>query len=424
MLTIGTIYRMSKPPQFEMAVVDDLPNFYYESGEGFEFQRGIHNVREVKQLDGKKRCPLIIISSTPRKAGSQDTPWQDRYDSDHGYVKYYGDNKSIDQRPEDARGNKVLLNLLKYYESEDSDERLEYGVPVVFFEKVSVEGRAKGNAVFHGFGILESVQLVTQYDANHNYFANYQFQFCILSLAEENEQFDWRWIKDRCDAEKGVEETMRYAPKSWKRWVEEGKESLHLIRRNVVTRNIVSKSEQKLDKPDESELLEKIYNYYTECQHKHEFEYLAMDVTVKTIEETGGKCLPGWITKKSGDGGVDFVLRVDIGKDRLASVKVGVLGQAKCEKINTPTNGIHIARTAARLKKGWIGAFVTTSYFSESVQKEVIEDGYPLLLINGKKIVELVERELFASRKTLEEYLDSLRSKYKREMRIPEEIME
>ena len=51
---------------------------------------------------------VIIISSASRKAESEETPWYDRYDSEHGYVKYYGDNKPNKGRPENAPGNKII----------------------------------------------------------------------------------------------------------------------------------------------------------------------------------------------------------------------------------------------------------------------------------------------------------------------------
>ena len=38
---------------------------------------------------------------------------------------------------------------------------------------------------------------------------------------------------------------------------------------------------------------------------------------------------------------------------------------------------------------GW--RYVTTSYFSEAVQREVIEDEYPIVLINGAMVAEVVE---------------------------------
>ena len=118
MLKIGTVYRMPKEHQPERAIVDGLPNYYFETNTpeyGFDFQKGIHKAKEVEINKIEKRCPLIIISSTPRKAGSEDTPWHDRYVPDHGYVKYYGDNKYGSGKPEEAPGNKKLLSLLNYH---------------------------------------------------------------------------------------------------------------------------------------------------------------------------------------------------------------------------------------------------------------------------------------------------------------------
>lgn len=90
-------------------------------------------------------------------------------------------------------------------------------------------------------------------------------------------------------------------------------------------------------------------------------------------------------------------------QEQLASVQIIVLGQAKCTDPTKPVNGKDIARTVARMKRGWIGAFVTTSYFSEPVQQEVKEDSYPLMMINGAELVSIVERELFESKQTLDQ---------------------
>lgn len=145
---------------------------------------------------------------------------------------------------------------------------------------------------------------------------------------------------------------------------------------------------------------------------------------MKIIEESGTACVPGWITKKSGDGGIDYILRIDIGKEKLSSVNIIVLGQAKCTDPSKATNGTDIARTVARMKRGWIGAYVTTSYFSESVQKEVKEDSYPIMMINGAKVAAVVERELFETKQHLGEYLSRLKEKYKQLNQIPEDVLE
>lgn len=63
-----------------------------------------------------------------------------------------------------------------------------------------------------------------------------------------------------------------------------------------------------------------------------------------------------------------------------------VLGQAKCVEPSMAISGRDLARVAARLRRGWFGAFVTTGVFSEAVQSEVYSDQYPILLINGSQV--------------------------------------
>jgi hypothetical protein len=93
---------------------------------------------------------------------------------------------------------------------------------------------------------------------------------------------------------------------------------------------------------------------------------------------------------------------------------------------NTPTGGNHIARTVVRLKRGWIGFYVTTSYFSEAVQREVLEDKYPIMLINGitlaKSIDKIMNQDGYAE---VEEFLDKIDSKYEEQVksRQPEELL-
>ena len=114
---------------------------------------------------------------------------------------------------------------------------------------------------------------------------------------------------------------------------------------------------------------------------------------------------------------------MDIGKDRLSGIKIIVLGQAKCTDPTKRTNGNDIARTVARLKRGWIGAFVTTSYFSEPLQEELNEDKYPIMLLNGKAVSELVGEELFERGIDLNTYLGDLEKEFKEEKRMAEDIL-
>ena len=428
MLKIGTVYRYaSDTKSYNTPVIDGLPNYFYEThvdgfNNSFSFQKGIHSIRQVTGPDGKSRCPVIIVSSSPHKAGSDETPWQDKYEPDRGYIRYYGDNKSCSTNP-DKDGNHVLLTLKKIYDSGNKTERLDEAVPIVFFERVVVDGRIKGNLRFNGYGIIERVELVTQYDTKKKeYFSNYLFHFCVFTMKEDCECFDWSWIAKRCDPSLTNAETNKYAPAAWKKWINGGSESIHQVRRSVADFDIVKKSSQIPAKGTKAyKRLLDIYHYYD--NNKHNFEYLAMELTKKSLEKCGVTCTPGWITQRSGDGGIDFVLRMDIGKDSLSGIKVIVLGQAKCTTPETKTNGVDIARTVARLKRGWIGAFVTTSYYSDRLQKELNEDKYPIMLINGKTVAELVDSELFDRGIDLNTYLDSLEKAYKQEKRMAEDIL-
>ena len=428
MFKVGTIYRLSRDPNtYGESIVDGLPNYYHEThidnyDNTFVFQRGIHAVKSVTGPDGKSRCPLIIISSSPHKAGTDDTPWQDKYDPDRGYIRYYGDNKSSNTRAE-TNGNGKLLDLLNIYNSGEKKIRLSEAVPIIFFERTTVDGRKKGNLIFQGYGVIERAELVTQYDTKSGeYFPNYLFHFCVFTMKEDNEGFDWNWIAKRCDTTLTNAQTNQFAPKAWKKWVDNGKEGIHLVRRTVASFDVIKKDEQvPQEKTREYNRLLDIYHYYDD--NKHKFEYLALEVTKKVIEENGANCTPGWITKKSGDGGVDYVLRIDIGKQSLSGLRIIVLGQAKCTKPDVKTDGKDIARTVARLKRGWVGAFVTTSYFSVPLQQELNEDKYPIMLINGKKVAEIVGTELFNKKMDLSTYLDSLEDQYHIEKRMAEDII-
>ena len=112
----------------------------------------------------------------------------------------------------------------------------------------------------------------------------------------------------------------------------------------------------------------------------------------------------------------NFVLKMNIGSG-FEGLDIVLLGQAKCEK--NATSGKDIARTVARLKRGWIGAYVTTSYFSAPVQLEILEDKYPLIKINGLKLAELIDRNVLGGSndyKKLDKYLEQLEIEYNKKM--------
>ena len=49
----------------------------FEGAGGFQMESGINTPAAVRGSDGAQRRPAIIISSSPHKRGSSETPWQD-----------------------------------------------------------------------------------------------------------------------------------------------------------------------------------------------------------------------------------------------------------------------------------------------------------------------------------------------------------
>lgn len=312
-LQIGQVLRYPRAQEEPPEYVDDCLNFRwiaaYEGAGGFQMESGINTPRAVRVSDGSDRRPAIIISSSPYKKGSLETPWQDFFDPDNGHIRYFGDNKDPGKDPANAPGNKALLAAFQLAHSHDPSLRAQTP-PLLFFKR-----KRKGFAAFQGFGVIQSVDLRTQWD------------------------------------------------------------------------NKKTIDQKPIPGSETDKVLNQIYDYYSE--KKHHFEALAELIAERVIGADRPGYEKGWITAAGGDGGADFVASVRLGSD-FSSAKIIVLGQAKCVGLNSPTHGNHIARTVARLKRGWIGAFVTTSYFSEAVQQEIIEDSYPIVLVHGKRIAEEV----------------------------------
>ena len=408
-LRIGDIFRLTNDYSLDNEeYIDGIKNFIYYTKSNnldstFRFERGIHKAKNINAIDGSGD-PLIIISSSPHKAGTENTPWKDRYDPDNGIVIYYGDCKNNNDNPSETSGNKVLMDEWKKHSSNEKSER-EKAVPIVFFERIK-----KGYLQFHGFGVLEKVSLITQ-KGDKSEFTNFEFEFCILDLKEENNQLDWDWISDRCNKELTIIDTNKKAPESWKYWIKNGNDKIEKVRRHVLKSRIVDEKDQETPNGSiEKKILNTIVKHYE--NKKLQFELFALQITQFFFMDNNIKYLEGFITKGSGDKGIDFISRIDIGQD-LAGIKMVVIGQAKCQ--DATISGKDIARTIAKLKRNYIGVFVTNSTFSKLTQEEILEDQYPLIMINGSKIAQLTNKYILDSSKDLnklQEYLNNLDEQY------------
>lgn len=420
LVRIGDLFRYASTFPTEDEFVDGHRNwvaFAHDrvSEKKILLEQGINTPAPVGR---QNRRPCVVVYSNPQK----DLPWRDSFDVDNGHVRYFGDNKEAGRKPDSAPGNAAMLSLFEEHSGLDASARM-LATPLIFIRNPQLANRPKGYREFMGFGVIRSVEMVSQRKTNNSgAFTNYVFNCVVLSMAEESETFDWAWIDARRNPKLNDDEVSLLAPKAWKEWVKSGSSSLERIKRRVASRRILKAIDQKpLKGSKESATLQAIYDFYDK---KSRFECLAALVAERLLN-VGGTYDRGWVTAAGGDGGKDFIGRLRAGASGFGSANLIVLGQAKCEKLNSPTGGNHIARTVARLKRGWLGVYVTTSYFSEAVQREVIEDEYPIMLVNGLQIAEVLQLFAHERGESIEQCLIWIDSQYEEMLsdRRPEELL-
>lgn len=248
----------------------------------------------------------------------------------------------------------------------------------------------KGYLDFAGVCVIERLEFVVQRDPRTgSSFPNLALDLAVLQL-DENDEVDWRWIDDRRDPAMTASASLRMAPATWRTWVQRGRVSIPSIRRRVMSSRVLTRAAQ-LPMPDSPEqtILEEIYRYFD--SRKHAFELLASRVAAAVMDSRGGSYSEKWLTRSGGDGGMDFVGRLDVGQG-VGSSPLVVLGQAKCIRPDSSVSPDQVARLVARLRRGWVGVFVTTGVFSQQAQVEIVDDAYPVVLISGGRLAGVVRK--------------------------------
>jgi hypothetical protein len=404
-IKIGQVFRIIRFAKGTVPVGSYFGGSYIELTKGrFKSQanviQGISAFKNVKE-PGKsfKRIPAIILHSNPFKEGTEITPWVDVIEPDLGYALYNGDNRKGSILPLQSRGNAILSRAQLFY---TDPELRKFAPPVLLFTQCEINGNRKGYREFSGYGIPTHFMLVSQREKEaEGYFTNLVIELALFRLDTENEEFDWNWIDLRRDSSLPADTVLKAAPSAWKLWVQEGEAAIEKCRRRIARHSIVSTREQ-LDYPEtDKALVAKVAVFYSACPHA--FEGLASLIAERVV---GQNCKRGWITKRSADGGVDFVCRVDLGSE-FSRVPVVLLGQAKCPgNIQGSVSGRDIARLVARLQRGWVGVFVTTGIFSRATQEELHTDRYPVILINGKRLAKELRTLLITEGITLTQLLE------------------
>jgi hypothetical protein len=383
--------RLWKPPEnVREKGRNGFRNFWIatDAPDGTHFRQtaGINPVR--KAANGRR--PAVAIFLTP--AGDRHRlPWLDEVDLSNGFIRYFGDNKPALRRPpEQAPGNRVLLEEMDLAASSELGQRVR-AAPLLFFRNL---GNPDGVAIteFLGYGLIREAHRLTQFYKGET-FSNFAFD-CVLLRGtvgtDGRESVDIAWIDERRSSADDAE-CLPLAPKAWQLWSRHGRSALDRrdVRRFVMPHTSGPRDQLPSRESDLGKTLAVIYDHY--ANSKHSFEALAALVTKQVIAGPGLDYQSGWVTPKGGDGGVDFVQRLDIGSG-FSSARLIVLGQAKCRSPWTSGSGVSgedLARVVARLRRGWIGAYVTTSFFTEAAQRELNLDQYPIVLIPGERLAQV-----------------------------------
>lgn len=92
-MRISQVFRYARPYSPDPEEIDGFPNYFYATfSQGQKLpllDKGINPIQKVDAIDGE-RLPAVLISSSPHKIGSYETPWQDFFDTDRGHIRYFG----------------------------------------------------------------------------------------------------------------------------------------------------------------------------------------------------------------------------------------------------------------------------------------------------------------------------------------------
>lgn len=361
---------------------------------------GVKNQGGFRYL-GKTESPnLVILFSS-----GEDVYWRDEIDNSLGVFIYYGDNKTPgnDLHNTNLHGNEILKYIFELASSDDFEKRKKIP-PILVFKKASGRDvKFLGLAVpgIKGKPTKEWLTAVWGCNRDGDRFQNYKSFFTILNTTsgssfEKGSGINLAWLND---IEQGNAYDSIYAPIEWRKYILKKKYTPLL---STVHEYKIAKKDQLPSESEKSDMLEYLHTYFIEKDKGYSFEQFSADIVaylddaVVNIETT----------RPFKDGGFDAEGRYRIFKNVENSIFVEFYMQAKCYGRNNQVGVTDVARLISRIKNRQFGIMVTTSYIGEQAYKEVMEDGHPIVFINGKNIIDYIYDELeIRSVKSLSDWL-------------------
>ena len=319
-------------------------------------------IRPLKYVHDLSPLPAYLVLVTHEKRRGTLNPWDDVVDHSTGQIIYWGDAK-LDKTKQhtDFRGNKTLQTIYNYL----LDGYMEFAPPILHFSKPN-----RGEVRFNGLCILDRLEL-SWFEDRGKPVRNFRAHLMILDVDEVNIS----WLHQRAKAAL-ASNLINGAPSAWKQYLKGNVRKLDLWKSNI--RSV----EAQLPPPGspESDILSRLASL-TPTQ----FEA----IVVALFNQMTSICHSITRTRPTADGGFDFYGSFVLPRPLL--YKINFLGEAKRYSRKTPVQPKHVSRLVARLARGQFGIFVTTSYFSKQTQQEVLSDAYPVRLVSGIDIVNIMK---------------------------------
>lgn len=373
---------------------EDEFNKFFRFSDG----KGINNVSgfRPKSLSNSKTTDIESCAFCVLITNLGETEWPDELNLETGLFTYYGDNRipgnSIESTP--IGGNRFLQGLFKKIHTQ-SRKSVQ---PILCFEVVKNNKKSfmkfLGLAAPGAQGLSSVDDLVAVWKIKDSQrFQNYRATFTIL----KEEKVSKLWLEDIVDGISSVNSI--HCPQTWKYWVDTG------IYKPLECKNefkIRSRESQLPIGNEEKRVLNYIFNNLSE----REFEYATAEIV--RLLDPSFKDL--YVTRGVKDGGRDVIGTYYLGHSG-HQVKLSVYVEAKKWKFDSSIGVKPLMRLISRLKHRDIGVFVTTSFFDSQIQKELIEDGHPVMLISGGDISKLLIKADLSAAEVLEAWVESIKHK-------------
>lgn len=334
--------------------------------------------------------PAYVVLLTSHKSTSNHNPWDDYVNISDGEIIYWGDAKNCDRREfMDFYGNKVLNTINDYRLS----GQREFIPPILHFSKHS-----SGRVTFNGLCVLEDLQIQSYYDHDQP-IKNFRCKLCILDTHEVD--VEWLHHRARIDDLKKLNDKEK-TPEIWLNYIKKD------VRRLNIYKSQIRKKEDQLPSNEQDMLILENLNNYSPTDFEKIIVALFRDITSITHKIEGTRAIK--------DGGFDFwgefILPAPL------NYHIRFLGEVKRYRQTNSIGPGQVSRLVARLGRDEFGIYITTSYYTEQAQQEVLQDRYPVKLFSGIDVVNLFkEAQLITDdHKINPQWLDSVLNLYKKDL--------